>query len=85
MWVHGAILLITSFVVIHLIAGCIKGVYRYSMIEKYQYDYYDAHPQKLFGRIRHNLVRGVLAASTFYFSFSILGITLLVIYIFTLG
>jgi len=59
---------IILFMVVHLIVGSIRGMYRYQMIKKYQYDYYHNHPLKLIGRIRHNLFYGIFTAVAFYIS-----------------
>jgi len=80
MWIQNVMPVITSFLVVHLIAGCILGIYRYGMIEKYQFDYYDAHPRSFLGKIGHNLVHGLLGATTLYFSISIIVIALVAIY-----
>ena len=56
------------FLIIHFIVGTIRGIYRYRMIERYQYDYYDNHPLKLFGRLWHNWFYGTFTLKAFYIS-----------------
>jgi hypothetical protein len=56
------------FLTIHLIVGTIRGIHRYRMIEKYQYDYYNGFPLKLFGRLGHNWFYGTFALKAFFIS-----------------
>jgi hypothetical protein len=70
--------MIVLFLVIHLIVGSIRGIYRYRMIEKYQYDYYDNHPLKLIGRVWHNFIYGTFALEALYISASL---TIMVLFV----
>ncbi len=56
---------------IHFIIGSIRGLYRYRMIEKYQYNYYGNHPMKLMGKLAHNWLTGTFSSTTFFLSASI--------------
>ncbi|TRX46410.1 hypothetical protein FNH22_30935 [Fulvivirga sp. M361] len=74
---------IILFMVIHMIVGGIRGIYRYQMIKKYQYDYYDNHPLRLMGRIRHNLFYGTFTTTTFYISATLTAMTVFALLAFT--
>lgn len=67
----GALTVILFLVSIHFFTGSIRGIIRYMTIRKFYYDYYDHHPLKFVGRIRHNLSHTMFAATTFYISASI--------------
>ncbi len=56
------------FLLIYFVVGTIRGIYRYRMIEKYQYDYYDNHPLNLIGRLIHNLFYGIFALKALFIS-----------------
>ena len=70
---------IVLFLLIHFIVGSIRGICRYRMIEKYQYDYYDNRPLKLFGRLRHNLFYGIFTPMAFYVSVALTILALLAV------
>ena len=67
-WGFNIVTGIILFLLIHLIVGTIRGIHRYRMIEKYQYDYYDNFPLKLFGRLGHNWFYGTFALKAFFIS-----------------
>ncbi|TAI47297.1 hypothetical protein [Flagellimonas allohymeniacidonis] len=56
---------------VHLILGGIRGLYRYRMIEKYQYNYYADPPMNIFGKLAHNWLAGTFSSTTFFLSASI--------------
>lgn len=59
--------IIAKFVLIHFVVGMIRGVYRYQMIKKYQYNYYD-QSIKLIGRLAHNWLYGTFNSTTLLIS-----------------
>lgn len=59
--------IITKFILIHFIIGGVRGFYRYLMIEKHQYNYYD-HSMKLGGKLAHNLLYGTFNSTTLFIS-----------------
>ncbi len=63
--------IIIGLVFIHLIVGSIRGLYRYRMIEKYQYNYYGDHPMNLLGKLAHNWLTGTFSSTTFLLSASL--------------
>ena len=69
---QAVVLMMLSYGAVHLVIGCIRGLYRYKMIQKYQYDYYDTHPLSFMGRVVHNLNYGIFSLTTFYISASII-------------
>lgn len=79
LWGMSVVNAFVLFLLIHLIVGSIRGIYRYRMIEKYQYDYYDDHPLKLIGRVGHNLFYGTFTLPAFYISVSITTVALFVL------
>ncbi|MGX1928346.1 hypothetical protein [Flagellimonas sp. 2504JD4-2] len=56
---------------VHLILGAIRGLYRYRMIEKHQYNYYADPPMNLLGKLAHNWLAGTFSSTTFILSASI--------------
>lgn len=72
MWIQNVIYATISYGLIHFIISCIRGFYRYGMIEKYHYDYYDTHPKSFIRKIGHNLIHSFISATTFYVSISLL-------------
>ena len=82
MWIQNVLLVIISFGGVHLITGCLRAWHRYSKIKKYQYDYYDAHPMNFIEKVGHHLGHGIFEASTFYFSITLIVMTLLGILVF---
>ncbi|GJM29042.1 MAG: hypothetical protein DHS20C17_16770 [Cyclobacteriaceae bacterium] len=79
LWGMSVVNAFVLFLFIHLIVGSIRGIYRYRMIEKYQYDYYDDHPLKLIGRVGHNLFYGTFTLPAFYISVSLTTVALFVL------
>jgi len=67
-WGFNLVPVTVLFLSIHFIVGTIRGIYRYRMIEKYQYDYYDNLPLKIIGRLRHNWFYGTFTLKAFYIS-----------------
>ncbi|AWX43735.1 hypothetical protein HME9304_00726 [Flagellimonas maritima] len=63
--------IITMLLFIHLIVGIVRGLYRYHMIEKYQYNYYGDPPMNIFGKLAHNWLAGTFSSTTFILSASI--------------
>jgi len=59
--------LLIKFALIHLIVGGVRGFYRYRMIEKYQYNYYD-QSIKLTGKLAHNLLYCIVNSTTLFIS-----------------
>ncbi len=59
--------IITRFILIHFIISCLRGFYRYFMIEKHQYNYYD-HSMKLGGRLAHNWLYSTFNSTTLFIS-----------------
>lgn len=59
--------MITKFILIHFIVGSLRGFYRYLMIDKHQYNYYDPS-MKLIGKLAHNLLYGTINSTTFLIS-----------------
>jgi len=59
--------MIAKFILIHFIVGSLRGFYRYLMIEKYQYNYYDPS-MKLIGKLAHNLLYGIINSATLLIS-----------------
>lgn len=60
--------LIAMLLFIHLTVGIIRGLYRYHMIEKYQYNYYGDHPMNLLRTLAHNWLNGVFSSTTLLIS-----------------
>ena len=58
------IVIVILFLSIHLIVGTIRGLYRYKMIEKYIYDYYDNRPLQKLGRLKHNWRHEIFKTTT---------------------
>jgi hypothetical protein len=79
LWGLSLVSVIVLFLLIHLIVGSIRGIYRFRMIEKYQYDYYDDHPLQLIGKVGHNLFYGTFTLPAFYISVSITTVALFVL------
>jgi len=59
--------ILIKFVLIHFMVGGIRGGYRYLMIKKYQYNYYD-HSMKLVGRLAHNWLYTTFNSTTLLIS-----------------
>lgn len=59
--------MIVKFIQIHFIVGSLRGFYRYLMIDKHQYNYYDPS-MKLIGKLAHNLLYGIISSTTFLIS-----------------
>lgn len=60
--------LIVKFILIHFVVGSIRGFYRYLMIEKYQYNYYDNNSMKLGFRLAHNWLYSTFNSTTLFIS-----------------
>ncbi len=73
---------VISLVVVHFIIGGIRGLYRHGMIQKYRYDYYDAHPRSFIGKILHNLNYGIFSWTTFFISLSLVAIAFFVVHVY---
>ena len=59
--------MITMLLFIHLTVGIIRGLYRYYMIEKHQYNYY-GDSIKLMGKLAHNWLNCVFSSTTLLIS-----------------
>jgi len=60
--------MIAMVLFIHLTIGIIRGLYRYHMIEKYQYNYYGDPPMNFLRKLAHNGLNRVFSATTFLIS-----------------
>ena len=59
--------IIVTFTLIHLIVGIIRGAYRYQIIKKYQYNYFDQSINTL-GRMAHNWLYAACNLKTLFIS-----------------
>ncbi len=60
--------MIMMLLFIHMTVGIIRGLYRYHMIEKHQYNYYGDPPMKLMGKLAHNWLNGTFSSTTLLIS-----------------
>lgn len=60
--------MITMLLFVQLTVGTIRGLYRYHIIEKYQYNYYGDHSMKLMGKLAHNWLNCVFSSTTLLIS-----------------
>lgn len=60
--------MIAMLLFIHLTIGIIRGLYRYHMIEKYQYNYYGDLPMNLLSKLAHNWLNRVFSPTTLLIS-----------------
>ena len=63
--------MITMLLFVHLTVGIIRGLYKYRMIEKYQYNYYGDPPMNLLRKLAHNWLTGTFSSTTFFLSASL--------------
>jgi len=73
---------IILLVVVHIIIGGTRGLYRHEMIQKYHYDFYDAHPRSFIGKVLYNLNYGIFSWTTFFISLSSVAIAFVVIHVY---
>lgn len=65
------LIIIVVYSVNHIILGIIKGLYRYKMINKYVYDYYDLSKKTFLEKLQHNIRIETFKIGTVYFSIAL--------------
>lgn len=73
--------IIIGFVIIYLLIGLIRGINRYRSINKYQYDYYDSHPQLLIEKLLHHIIIETFGLTTLYISVFFMVLISIAIYV----
>jgi hypothetical protein len=63
-----AVSMIMMLLFIQLTVGIIRGLYRYHMIEKYQYNYYGDPPMNFLRKLAHNWLNCVFSSTTLLIS-----------------
>lgn len=79
MWVQNVIYISISLVVIHLMIGGIRGMYRFRHINKYHYDYYEINRLSAKRKLRHNLLHSILNLKTLFLSIALSLLFILVV------